>query len=52
MKYSEEKLADAYQALRTVSEKGLTGRQVAEIQKQKGLNKFEEEKKNLFFISL
>lgn len=45
MKNSQERLSDIFQRLQTNPDQGLTSQQVAEIQKEKGLNKFEEEKK-------
>ncbi|MCL2484530.1 MAG: cation-translocating P-type ATPase [Endomicrobia bacterium] len=45
MKWTQEKLEDIFKALFTDPHKGLTDIQVAEIQQQKGLNEFEEEKK-------
>ncbi|MCL2106602.1 MAG: cation-translocating P-type ATPase [Oscillospiraceae bacterium] len=45
MRYAQEKPEAICQALRTSADSGLTEQQAAEIQKAKGLNKFEEEKK-------
>jgi calcium-translocating P-type ATPase len=49
MKYATRKLEDIYQALQANPDKGLTGPQVDERQQRKGLNKFEEEKKQSVF---
>jgi len=45
MRYAQEKLETICQALQTDPETGLTAQQAAEIQKAKGLNTFDEEKK-------
>ncbi|MCL2508321.1 MAG: cation-translocating P-type ATPase [Oscillospiraceae bacterium] len=45
MKYSTEKLANIFEALLTDPDKGLSDQQVIGIQKEKGLNRFEEGKK-------
>ena len=45
MKYNQEKLENIYDFLKTNPKKGLCEQQVKEIQIEKGLNKFEEEKK-------
>lgn len=49
MKYSQERISNIFQELRTHPDKGLTTKQVTAIQKEKGLNKFEEEKKETIF---
>ena len=49
MKYTTKKPEDILASLRTDPDKGLTGQQVNEIQKEKGLNKFEEGKKESAF---
>ena len=49
IKYNQAKLSDVFLGLRINLEKGLTSKQVLEIQKEKGLNKFEEEKKETIF---
>jgi calcium-translocating P-type ATPase len=45
MRYAQEKLEAIYHALQTNPDEGLSEAQVAELQKTKGLNKFDEEKK-------
>ena len=45
MRFNQEKLANIFESLGTNPDRGLTSQQVAEIQKEKGLNKFDEEKK-------
>jgi len=45
LKYVQKSLAEIYSEFGVHPEKGLTGEQVAEIQKEKGQNKFDEEKK-------
>ena len=49
MKYTSQKLNDIFQILQTNSDTGLTDEKVSEIQKVKGLNVFEEEKKETVF---
>jgi len=45
MRYAQETLEAIYLALQTDPGRGLTAQQVSEIQRAKGLNKFDEEKK-------
>lgn len=45
MKYYREKLTNIYQLLKTDPDRGIKDSQVIEIQKEKGFNKFDEEKK-------
>jgi len=45
MKYTTAKLTDIYQELQTNPDTGLTDAKAAEIQKIKGINRFDEEKK-------
>ncbi|MDR2532987.1 MAG: cation-translocating P-type ATPase [Oscillospiraceae bacterium] len=45
MKYTSEKLENIYTALQTDPNSGLGGSEIIAIQKEKGLNKFDEEKK-------
>ena len=45
MKYFTAKVEDIYKKWGTSPEKGLTGKKVLELQQEKGLNKFDEEKK-------
>jgi calcium-translocating P-type ATPase len=49
MKYTSQKLPEILSELKTNSDKGLTYEQVIEKQKIKGLNVFEEEKKDTIF---
>ena len=49
MKFNQEKLANIFEDLKTDPDKGLTSQQVTKIQKEKGFNKFEEEKKETLF---
>ena len=49
MKFNQEKLINIFQKFGTNPDKGLTSGQVAEIQKEKGFNKFDEEKKETVF---
>ena len=46
MKYALDKLENIYQTLKTDPKNGLTDQQVSGIQKEKGFNKFDEEKKD------
>ena len=49
MSHVKEKLENIFQMLGTDPVHGLTGEKVAEIQKEKGFNKFDEEKKETVF---
>ena len=49
MKYSTQALTDIYRALQTDPNTGLTDEKVSEIQNEKGLNRFEEGKKETVF---
>ena len=52
MKWSSKKLSEILKDLYTDSGKGLTSKQVAEIREEKGLNQFEEEKKDSLFVKI
>ena len=49
MNFNQGKLPTIFQTLKTDPDKGLTSEMVAEIQKEKGLNEFDEEKKETIF---
>ena len=49
MKYFTAKLEDIYKKLKTNPEQGLTDERIMEVQREIGLNKFEEEKKESLF---
>ena len=52
MNHTQEKLEILYQSLMTDPNKGLSDEKVIEIQKSKGLNKFEEEKKETVILKV
>lgn len=52
MKWTIENLSDIFKALYTDPAKGLTTKQIAEIQEEKGLNQFEEEKKDSLLVKV
>jgi len=49
MNWNQEKRENIYEVLSTQPERGLTNEQVTEIQRTKGFNEFEEEKKETVF---
>jgi magnesium-transporting ATPase (P-type) len=52
MKFTTENLENIYKELRTDPNAGLTEAQALEIQKEKGLNKFDEEKKETVLMKI
>lgn len=52
MKWTLEKLSDIFKNLYTDPKKGLTSKQVSDIQEEKGLNQFEEEQKDSILIKV
>ncbi|MDR0291807.1 MAG: cation-translocating P-type ATPase [Elusimicrobium sp.] len=52
MKWAQGTLEDIFKTLYTDPQKGLTDKQAAEIQSEKGFNEFEEEKKESIFVKI
>jgi len=49
MKWNQAALSDIFKALQTDPDRGMTGEKAAEVQSIKGLNQFDEERKETVF---